>query len=636
VDFETHKKPKIICDEGSFHDQVRDMTPLTYVVQSGDTLSEIAKRYKVNPQDLFQINAIKDPALIWIGQKLEIPTKEQPTGVGPIQIMTYPQSAEPENFRLCTQYPSSLEQFLKASLVADNMEGGLPNQCVHACTVNPTCQISGMIISCGHTDRRFKLEVPENGQEPKDGYIFEVIAGENTVTAEVLKIEFAGNCGLGMQSNSSLSTDITLDNRPNTTGCCPTVVVSGPGVQVDQPTLVKVNVYAASPPSMQDNFKTFLQQILIPYKVERRTYQITPRVCAGTSAPIVRVNAYPQAEWEGALSIGYFHAPHKDSNFNRTQGYRNLKVNGEWKAEGKITAKYASHIWEWGGEVGGQGVHQDSNFITRQLFERAQNFLDTVTPFLGSIKTKYGSIAIDWPKLTLSGGMKNYEKPDGYEVDIEGSIKIAFAPLIGAKFTINILEWLILMFSGTLSEFLIDVKESAAREIGADQSVGARAVVFVNLNVDGNVGGTMEWKKNDSWSCQGTVEAGMGFEIEAKVELEGKVFMVVAGAGAGIALKGADKKKSTITGKLIATDTEGQPGTRGKIDFNGLAIFYSLYAYVGLKETKTNSKARATSANTGFWGGMKSATLKNERKEEKLYYELCKPKTLLDTKDQIV
>ena len=45
----------------------------TYVVQAGDTLSEIAEQYGISYQALAQMNQISDPNLIYPGQTLRVP-----------------------------------------------------------------------------------------------------------------------------------------------------------------------------------------------------------------------------------------------------------------------------------------------------------------------------------------------------------------------------------------------------------------------------------------------------------------------------------------------------------------------------------------------------------------------------------
>jgi len=50
----------------------RDLNSGTYVVRSGDTLSSIAGRYNISVSKIIEINKIKDPSLIRIGQEIMI------------------------------------------------------------------------------------------------------------------------------------------------------------------------------------------------------------------------------------------------------------------------------------------------------------------------------------------------------------------------------------------------------------------------------------------------------------------------------------------------------------------------------------------------------------------------------------
>lgn len=53
-------------------DQVTGGTVLPYVVQSGDTLGKIAKKYNVTVEQLMKWNNIKDPNILMVGQQLVI------------------------------------------------------------------------------------------------------------------------------------------------------------------------------------------------------------------------------------------------------------------------------------------------------------------------------------------------------------------------------------------------------------------------------------------------------------------------------------------------------------------------------------------------------------------------------------
>ncbi len=47
----------------------------TYVVQSGDSLSKIAKKYKITIAELRKLNGLGDKSVIKVGQKLKVPSK---------------------------------------------------------------------------------------------------------------------------------------------------------------------------------------------------------------------------------------------------------------------------------------------------------------------------------------------------------------------------------------------------------------------------------------------------------------------------------------------------------------------------------------------------------------------------------
>lgn len=52
---------------------------LPYIVQEGDTLSDIAQRYGVDLDKLIEVNNLQDPNRLSVGQKLWIPVPLEPT-----------------------------------------------------------------------------------------------------------------------------------------------------------------------------------------------------------------------------------------------------------------------------------------------------------------------------------------------------------------------------------------------------------------------------------------------------------------------------------------------------------------------------------------------------------------------------
>jgi LysM repeat protein len=54
----------------------------TYTVVSGDTLAVIASRFNTTPEGIVQLNSLKDPNVLALGQQLKIPGKAPVTGTG--------------------------------------------------------------------------------------------------------------------------------------------------------------------------------------------------------------------------------------------------------------------------------------------------------------------------------------------------------------------------------------------------------------------------------------------------------------------------------------------------------------------------------------------------------------------------
>ena len=64
-------KDKVAMNDDQM-DQVTGGSVLPYVVQAGDTLSAIAKKYNVTLEQLMKWNNIKDPNILTVGQRLVI------------------------------------------------------------------------------------------------------------------------------------------------------------------------------------------------------------------------------------------------------------------------------------------------------------------------------------------------------------------------------------------------------------------------------------------------------------------------------------------------------------------------------------------------------------------------------------
>lgn len=59
---------------------------MTYTVKSGDTLTDIARKYGTTVEALVASNGIQNKNLIYVGQVLQIPTKETTKPVNNNQV----------------------------------------------------------------------------------------------------------------------------------------------------------------------------------------------------------------------------------------------------------------------------------------------------------------------------------------------------------------------------------------------------------------------------------------------------------------------------------------------------------------------------------------------------------------------
>lgn len=522
-----------------------------HIVKQNENLYEVAKQHKVSFNELKaknpQLKDRKPPYGINKGDKVNIPQKE---------------------------------------LV--KKEVGATTQTCQLCTVEE------LKLQCGHSDRKIEITVyiAKLGRQTP---VVQVIAGSKK--ADLLTIKLLGKCKQGKPAKSPQSEDASKDNRPNQNGSCPTVLVTGRDVLVQQPSPVKVNIYAFRSAPCNEDFIDFFKRVLVP-NAYPEVYAVSARTCSLIPDAQVLIHAVPQSSWSGKVSLGYSYGTHKNSNFNQNQGYKKLKVNGEWKLSGELKVQYDNRTWTLGGEGTRKGGHQKDHSLTRQLFSGAQGFLNKVTPLLEEVKSDYATIAIDWPKLELSGELKNKESTKEFTVINEGTIKFAFSPLIGATFKVDILNLLLRVAgdaAGGFGALLVKIKQRAAKGVGTKGVATAKAVLSVEFTVGAKISGSLEWTvKEGIWSTKGGVDATMPFELKGKVEVEATVWIVKAGAGANLGAK------TEVGAKLFAQTTDKGPAVNGQLFWSGLTIYYAYYYDIGSSEI-SSKKPTAKNKGKGSW-----------------------------------
>ncbi len=89
---------------------------ITYKVKKGDTLSGIAKRYGVSVQELVNVNNIKNPNLIYVGQILIIPT---PLNINDLNHTLY--TVRPGNslYQIAKKYNTTIAQIVRLNRISN-------------------------------------------------------------------------------------------------------------------------------------------------------------------------------------------------------------------------------------------------------------------------------------------------------------------------------------------------------------------------------------------------------------------------------------------------------------------------------------------------------------------------------------
>ena len=198
-----------------------------------------------------------------------------------------------------------------------------------------------------------------------------------------------------------------------------------------------------------------------------------------------------------------------------------------------------------------------------------------------------------------------------------GEVALELAPLIGMKVDTDLLDWLIMTFSGGLGAFLLKVKGLAARskaKIAEIESSGVLtsaakkdmtkeltdkkgkvifdAELYVKFIAEGSISAKCEWKKDvdNSWlSVEGdktaSASAKITFKLEAVAKAKAEAFCVKISIGAEMHVAGS---KSSAEGigietTLFATTAEDKPALGGNIRFTGMAIYFTSWAEAGIK-----------------------------------------------------
>ena len=492
--------------------------------------------------------------------------------------------------------------------------------------VDDTCQpIEVFIIKCEHfgKGRKFQLDVINN--EPNfngSQHVIQVVA--QTDKPETVTIEYdKPSCTNGDES-------------------CPSIVVDGGEYSNQKITQSPFKLLAKPYKKNEDlSFWDFLQTYFLPdlRDLQPEVYSISAGGCSDVSGHQGLVHCFPTFEWKGKVEAGM---EHKYNEVGLLED-RKFTIGGEieYIRNGNST------------KFGGKSTSSSNKEVS---FPKLESMLTSIVSSLDDIKNKNQELALDKagktlsnfkedsgsddlinvtvtpPKIALGGALKLAESSSTGEVGMAGEVALELAPLIGMKVDTDLLDWLIMTFSGGLGTFLLKVKGLASRskakmaEIensGVLNSAAKKemtkqlkdkegkaifdAELYVKFIAEGSIAAKCEWKKevDNSWlSLEGdktaSASAKITFKLEAVAKAKAEAFCVKISIGAELHVAGA---KSSAEGigietTLFATTEDNKPALGGNIRFTGMAIYYTSWAEAGIKtvesdSAKTESRVRA-------------------------------------------
>jgi type VI secretion system secreted protein VgrG len=486
-------------------------------------------------------------------------------------------------------------------------------------THKPTkpCTFEQFKLKCGHADRQFVLDVfngkPTQGQD----YVLQVIADDKT--PDKVHVSIQGQCY----------------QHPSAKAECAGFKVIGPKGIKKYCQSTDINILSNPNESMTHDFVGFFKEIFLP-KSNPTIYMVESLSCIGKNIKTATIESFAPVEWDGEISVGYSYETHKDSNFNQNQGWKKLKVHGQWELDGSISVKRNSSTWKLGATGDKDGGHNKDHKLTKGIFDGMQNFLSDIAPFFGKVKGSCVDAKITWPNLKLKGNVSNVESAKSYQVGYGGNIGISLDPLIGLEVDVNIFNLLLETATGGLGAFLVRIKKYVAQKGVSVGGVNVKAELEAVFKATGQIGGDLTWQKqiDKDWQVSGDANGKVGLSLDGTIKADAQVFKLFS-ASASLEVGANSSIEVIYEAATSRSDTgDDSPAANMFLTFNGLVVYYS--AYFDLKPKK-NSKStnghRSSAPNNSSKDDTKTPDYKLSHKHKCI---LIKPKTWPEKKEHIL
>lgn len=439
------------------------------------------------------------------------------------------------------------------------------------------CAVYSMAVSCGHAARGFYHDLASQNLRA-----LQVVAPQDE--PDKLVVAWDSDCGFGTADCAS----VWVRQTPN--GDWQRVDPATHEIEVEPPYLSYEVIH----------WGQVFEWMFNPMQIMRRTYRVQAVICHGQAhaqTPVglgTDIEVYPEAELNAKAFLKYAH-PELDG------------TSGSLRYEPEAT-------WTFGGEIEGKLGTLEKKYEPSTDPEAA-----TALPLFGTLLRHLGKMTLVFesmqkygldfkgellpPSWELAAGIKVAEIPGKATVGPEGSFKFGFSPLIGLKFSVSLLDYLI-RFAGTLAsaaggpllaQALIQLKKKFATDPKNPNrtSLDIDIVLSTTGKIEGGFG--LIFKQGQEAEVDSALLKGsIGVELQGLVKGSGKIWKFHAAAGGEVGARAAESKEPSA---LIASvkpvrDSKGRFTLEGGIAFNGLAVYYLLYAEVGAAGAENANKGR--------------------------------------------
>lgn len=541
------------------------------------------------------------------------------------------------------------------------------------------CRCEAIQAMCAHSERAYLATTKRRAQER-----FQVIISEKP---EELTFDFDVHCGL--------------------TGgdACAKLHVLGPNGEIaDASSSRKLSIKAPEPIDAFSDWYEFARCVLKDEAFPHQTFYIYTTTCQGVkgaeiaTGEFITVEAFPAVKWKGKVSFGYQFkkADVKNDKVVDTDidgvvdGFENdippekrravlhqLKRTASWELDGEVSGQYGSHTFSLKlsdlSDISnvdkvrkGKGAGANSDPLSRKLFASTQGTLNAFLRVLSSFQSlailDSTKLEIEWPKLVIEADIERKEAIDDYYLYYQGKFFVGADKLIGAGFSIDILDWLIVVtctaaFPGAgavLGKLLVRAKARVKQGlrpkrmvVGQEEQklpVGFALDIGIVFSMGGSVSGGIGWVFDDRGvepdPSRAGIKAELHAQLEAYVKVEAKVFIIKSAAGVTMGIKSADgKSPSQITGLVRGNpkpSKRGRPRAEsyydavGRVEFNGLAIHYTFYMELSGQGLETREKPEpgmkaGTGAKKVIGNGLLSKVSKKSEKSLEDSYTILDP-----------